>query len=194
MTDELVPQNTPVKKEKGFFREIFEFTVIALVIIVPFRLFIAQPYLVNGASMDPSFETGDYLIVDQLSYRFEKPARGSVIIFKYPNNPSVYFIKRVIGLPNETVVINGSQITIKDTAHPEGFVLDEPYVESRASDTINVTLGTDEYFVMGDNRAASSDSRAWGPLKAKFITGRPVVRLTPLNKIGILPGNHTFSE
>src|SRR4051812_20415331 len=114
-------QNPPLQpKKENFFWEIFKFTVIALIIILPIRLFIAQPFIVSGASMDPTFETGEYLIVDQLSYRTGDPVRGQVMIFRYPKDETKYFIKRVIGLPGETVSIDGTVVSIKNTAHPEG--------------------------------------------------------------------------
>lgn len=184
--------DTPKSKKKGgFFMEIVKFTTIAVIIVVPFRLFIAQPFIVSGASMDPTFENGEYLIVDQLSYRFEEPKRESVIVFKYPKDVSKFFIKRIIGLPGETVEISGTKVTIKNAEHPDGVVLNEPYVavNHEKQDSMTVTLKADEYFVMGDNRMGSSDSRTWGPVNTKLITGRPLMRLLPLQKIGFLPGN-----
>ncbi|MFO0718793.1 MAG: signal peptidase I [Candidatus Paceibacterota bacterium] len=187
------PQNdTPKqKKQSGFFMEIVKFTTIAVIIVVPFRLFIAQPFVVNGASMDPTFDTGEYLIVDQVTYKFEAPERGSVVIFKYPKDTTKFFIKRIIGLPGETVEISGTKVKIKNNEHPDGIILDEPYVaiNHEKQDSMTVTLKNNEYFVMGDNRSGSSDSRMWGPVNENLITGRPFVRLLPLQKIGLFPGN-----
>ncbi len=173
-------------------REWIQVIIIALVISLPIRFFIAEPFIVNGASMDPTFSTGQFLIVDRLSYRFESPSRGDVIVFEYPNNPSVYYIKRIIGLPGETLHIKDGKITVVNTAHPQGIQLDETYIDpAHAShDTLNVTLGPTEYFVMGDNRAQSSDSRSWGPLDQHFIIGRPIVRLLPPSAISVWPGEH----
>lgn len=179
------------KKPKGFWRELVEFALIAMIIVIPFRMYVAQPYIVNGASMDPTFKTGDYLIVDQISYRFHAPLRGSVIVFRYPKEPSIYFIKRVIGFPGETVSIKAGVVTITNTAHPEGIVLHEPYVKLTKIEDFTMTLKTDEYFVMGDNRAGSADSRYWGPLPSKDIVGRPVIQLFPLSNIHIVPGDKT---
>ncbi len=177
------------KKQEGFFSEIVRFTLVALVIVIPIRMFIAQPFIVQGASMEPTFETGQYLIVDQVTYRFEEPARGDVIVFKYPKDPSKFFIKRVIGIPGDTVKIDRDTVTIANEANPEGFELDEPYVLEMRPDTVMTeTLGTHEYFVMGDNRNASSDSRVWGVLRDDLIVGRAIVRLLPATEIGILPG------
>lgn len=175
--------------KKGFIREFIEFALIALLIVVPFRIFIAQPFIVNGLSMDPTFKNGEYLIVDQLSYRFETPERGSVIIFKYPKDTSKYFIKRVIGLPGETVVIKGGIVTIINATHPKGFILNEPYVKLPKQDDFNTTLESGNYFVLGDNRLGSADSRLWGPLPTEDIVGRPVLRLFPVSQLGTMPGD-----
>lgn len=179
----------PEVRSKSLIRELIEFAIIAVVIVIPFRMFIAQPFVVNGASMDPTFEDGEYLIVDQISYRFETPARGSVLIFKYPKNESKYFIKRVIGLPGETVKIKNGSVSIVNGENKEGFVLDEPYIAFPKSDSSEMTLDSDEYFVMGDNRLGSADSRYWGPVPKKDIVGRPLVRLFPLKTISLFPGD-----
>jgi signal peptidase I len=169
--------------------EVIRFSIIALLIVVPIRMFIAQPFIVSGASMSNTFETGQYLIVDQVSYHLEDPSRGDVIVFRYPRDPSKYFIKRIIGTPGDTIVIEDSVVTIIDAEHPEGFVLDEPYIKSmRASARIEETLGEREYFVMGDNRDESSDSRMWGVLQEERIIGRAFLRLFPPSTIDIFPG------
>lgn len=143
--------------------------------------------------MVPTFENNDYLVIDQLSYRFHEPARGDVIVFKYPLDTSKYFIKRIIGLPGETVEIRGNIVSIINAASPNGFILNEPYLLHVSSNDTVKTLGNTEYFVMGDNRSASADSRMWGPVDKKFITGRAVARLFPLNVIGINPGEATYA-
>src|SRR3990167_6511583 len=125
----------------NFWKELVKLILLSLLIVVPFRLYIAQPFIVEGASMVPTFETGNYLIVDELTYRFKTPERGSVLIFKYPRNPKKSFIKRVIGLPNETILIFDGQITIINAEYPKGFVLDESYVKLNKSDNLNYTLG-----------------------------------------------------
>jgi signal peptidase I len=172
------------------FKEILKFTFIALIIVIPVRTFIAQPFIVSGPSMNPTFGDKQYLIVDQISYRFQNPSREDVIVFKYPGNPKIYYIKRIIGLPNETVSITSGKITIKNIEHPNGIVLDDLYVaeEHRTIETLLVKLGPTEYFVMGDNRNESADSRIWGNLDKKYIIGRPFLRLLPLSKISLFPG------
>lgn len=179
---------------KYVFREIVIFAILALLIVVPFRIFIAQPFIVDGSSMVPTFENGQYLIVDQLTYRFHEPQRGDVITFRYPKNISVFFIKRIIGLPGETVEISPEgKITI-DHPGETPFTLSEPYIaqDHPSYTAAKYTLGNDEYFVMGDNRGASSDSRVWGPLPRKDIVGRVILRLLPPSKIGIFPGKSTY--
>lgn len=189
------PQATAPKKEESFFVEIIRFTLIALIIVIPIRVFVAQPFIVQGASMEPTFHTGEYLIVDQVSFRFEPPKRGEVIIFRYPKDPSKFFIKRVIAVPGDTLNINGNIVTITNAENPKGMVLDEPYVAEMRPDTIlTEKLGDHEYFVMGDNRDASSESRTWGILRDNFIVGRAFVRLLPPAVFSVLPGDATTIE
>ena len=183
-------ETTPPPKKEGFWSEIIRFSIIALIIVAPIRIFIAQPFIVSGASMEPTFESGQYLIVDQLTYRFEEPNRGDVIIFQYPRDPSKFFIKRVIALPGETIQIDGNIVTIQNGDDKEPFVLNEFYVDfMRPNTQLTQTLGEGEYFVMGDNRDASSDSRAWGILENDLIVGRAFVRLLPVTEVELLPGN-----
>ncbi len=170
--------------------DILQFAIITTLIVIPIRFYIAQPFVVNGASMDPTFENGQYLIVDEISYRFQKPARGDVIIFKFPLDPAKFLIKRIVGLPGETVSFKNDHIEIaKGTSTP--VVLAEPYIvfESREPNRV-VTLKDNQYYVLGDNRPKSYDSRLWGPLEGKDIIGRPVLRLFPFGAIGIFPGTN----
>lgn len=171
-------------------KEILTFVVLAVVIVVPIRVFVAQPFVVEGASMHPTFETADYLIIDQLSYRFNDPRRGDVIVFRYPNKPSIFYIKRVIGLPGETVHIEHGVATIT-RVDGTTLTLEEPYVVAEDATYDQTTaLGADQFFVMGDNRPRSSDSRVWGPLPREDIMGRAFFRLLPPGKVGFLPGSY----
>lgn len=181
-------QNEPVQKENTFV-EIVRFSVIALLIVIPIRMFVAQPFIVSGASMQETFHNGEYLIVDQVSYHLHSPERGDVVIFRYPRDPSKYFIKRIIGVPGDTLTIEDSTVTILNEAHPEGFILNEPYIKSmRPGVTITEELGDREYFVMGDNRDESSDSRVWGVLQEERIIGKAFLRLFPPQEFDVLPG------
>jgi signal peptidase I len=173
------------------FKEIVTFVILAVLIVLPIRLFLAQPFVVEGESMHPTFENGDYLIVDELTYRFETPRRGDVIVFRYPGNPSIFYIKRIVGLPNESVSINRGKVTITRTDGTK-LTLDESYAVSEdATYSENTHLGANEYFVLGDNRPNSSDSRVWGALPANDIIGKPVLRLLPPTEASVFPGNAT---
>ncbi len=186
----LIEETTEVEnKIGGQLPEIIRFSIIALLIVFPIRLFIAQPFIVSGASMEETFQNGEYLIVDQVSYYLQKPERGDVVIFRYPLDPSKFFIKRVIGTPGDTVVIEGDKVTIKNESHPEGLVLSEPYIaEMNPNNNLVEELGPREYFVMGDNRDHSSDSRAWGVLQEDRIVGRAFLRLFPPQSADVWPG------
>jgi signal peptidase I len=168
-----------MKKLLSFVWEIAKIVIIALIIVVPIRYFLFQPFFVRGQSMEPNFEDGDYLIIDEISYRFRDPQRGEVVVFKYPNDPSQRYIKRIIGLPGETIEIEDGQLIIsKDTEE----VLDESdYLSSSVftQGEIQFSLGEDKYFVLGDNRESSSDSRRWGPLPRENIVGKVFLRAWP---------------
>lgn len=185
---EVFPEAETLKQESSFWGEVFRFAIIATLIVLPIRLYIAQPFIVSGASMVPTFESGDYLIVDEVSYRFEKPERGDVIVFRFPEDPSTFFIKRIIGLPGEKIAMKGGKVQV--TGRDDSVqTLDETYLEDYPNgDFDTVLLGYDEYFVMGDNRNASADSRIWGALPKKLIVGRALVRLFPLSDIELYPG------
>lgn len=184
------------EKKENMISEIVRFSLVALIIVLPIRLFIAQPFIVSGESMETTFSTGQYLIVDQLSYHFEEPQRGDVIVFRYPKDPSKFFIKRVIGVPGDTVeVIAGQQVKITNTTHPEGVTLDEYYIQDmKPGASVTEKLGENEFFVMGDNRNKSSDSRAWGVLQRDKIIGRAFLRLFPFTNVGVLPGQIDISK
>ena len=184
------------QKKSNEYLSLTIYSVVALALAFFIRFFIAAPYLVQGASMDATFHSNDYLIVDRISYRFAEPQRGDVIVFRYPRDPSRSFIKRVIGLPGETMVLDGHSVRVINTAHPDGFVLDEPYVGSRNTheNHLRITVSDAEYFVLGDNRDESADSRIWGLLPREDIIGRALVRLYPFHDININPGNATYQK
>jgi len=183
-------------KPDGVVDDLIKFALIALLVVVPIRLYVAQPFVVQGASMEPTFHGGEYLIVDQMSYRFNEPERGDVVIMRYPKDESIFFIKRIIGLPGETVELSGERVSIGHGESAEPFTLDESFLEpDRLQNQYGVyTLGSDEYFVMGDNRKESSDSRSWGALKRREIVGRAYLRLLPTTRIGVAPGEHSYEK
>ncbi len=167
-----------------FIWEVLKITIIALAIVVPIRYLIFQPFFVKGQSMEPNFKDGDYLIIDELSYRLRMPERGEVIVFKYPNDTSQRYIKRIIGLPGEKVSIQNDKITIADqqgvkTLNESGYLSSSIFTTGN----LDVTLGFDEYFVLGDNRSFSSDSRAWGLVPRQDIIGRVLIRAWPVGAL-----------
>jgi len=183
-------QNTEPKPTfKQEVKEFIRFFIIALAVIIPLRLYVMQPFVVSGASMYPTFKNHDYLIVDKISYIVSTPHRGDVVVFQYPNDPSKYFIKRMIGLPGDHIIIKEGKITIYNTEHPDGLKLDETsYIPDPQLDNIDKIVPADSYYVMGDNRKESYDSRGWGVLPKKLLTGRAFLRLYPFNAISVLPG------
>ncbi len=168
-----------------FILEVLQIVAISAAIIIPIRYFLIQPFYVKGASMEPNFYDHEYLIIDELSYRFHHPERGQIIVFRYPRDPSQFFIKRVIGLPGETVEVSNNQVIISNTDHPNGVALQEPYIGERPTNgKERITLGEDEYWVMGDNRDESMDSRSFGAVRRSAIVGRVWVRGLPLSRLG----------
>ncbi len=180
-------------KKKESIWDIIKFIFLALIIVIPIRLFIAQPFLVNGRSMDPTLKNHDYLIVDELSYHLREPRRGEVIVFKYPLNKKEHFVKRLIGLPGDTISIINGTVTIK-TKEGQTLLLDEPYVVNHSYESlVDIVVPEDQLFVMGDNRAESYDSRMWKFLPRKLATGRALIRLYPFSNIDVLPGQETYN-
>jgi len=168
-----------MKKAISFIWEVVKIVIIAVVIVVPIRYFLFQPFFVRGQSMNPNFENGDYLIIDEISYRFREPQRGEVIVFNPPQKPSQRFIKRIIGLPGEIVEIKGGRVTVYNTEGQK--VLDESdYISDIPTEgNLRITLRRDEYFVLGDNRPFSYDSRRFGALPKENIIGRVIFRAWP---------------
>lgn len=167
--------------------ELLKIVVISLVIIIPIRYFLIQPFYVKGASMEPNFYDHEYLIIDEISYRFNDPVRGDIIVFRYPRNPQEYFIKRLIALPGESVQIKDGQVIIYNEGSPDGKVLEEKYLsddlKTYGMTDEKVDLGDNEYFVLGDNRNSSKDSRSFGPVNESYLTGRVLFRGWPFDRI-----------
>ncbi len=182
----------------GFFLEIVKIFLMAIFIILPIRMFLFQPFFVQGASMEPNFEDGQYLIVNEFGYKKtdlgfftvepkKNLERGEVVVFRYPRDHRVFFIKRIIGLPGEKIKISDGKIVIYNKKNPNGFTLAEPYLPKniKTLGDIDYQIKSDEYFVLGDNRMHSSDSRIWGPVKKQEIIGRVFLRAWPLDKVAI---------
>lgn len=170
----------------SFFWEVIKMVILSLAIIVPIRYFLVQPFFVKGASMEDDFHNGDYVLIDELSYRFNRPQRGDVVVFRSPQDTSQFFIKRVIGLPGETLQIRNNEMVITNEQYPKGFVLDEAaYLDKgqRTTGDFKINIDQNEYFVLGDNRSHSSDSRIWGAVNRRLIIGRVFLRAWPLNKV-----------
>ena len=165
--------------------ELAKVALLAALVVVPLKLFVFQPFVVRGDSMEPNFHDGDYLIVDELSYRFRNPERGEVIVFHFPGDHSRQYIKRIIGLPGERVALEGGRITVSSSEEEEGsFVLHESsYLpkEGETGGSSSFALKKGEYFVLGDNRKFSSDSRAWGAVPQDQIIGRTLLRAFPFS-------------
>ncbi len=179
----------PTKNWLLEIREAIKVLLVSLAIVLPIRYFIAQPFIVRGASMEPNFFDREYLVVDEISYLLREPQRGEAVVFRYPKDPRQFFIKRVIGLPGERVEIKSGKIKIFNSTHLTGLTLEESYLQSSELATnpdLVSTLGSKDYFVLGDNRNFSSDSRFWGSLDRRFFIGRVIFRAWPLSQLGVI--------
>jgi len=187
-------EESALKSVGAFVWDLVKILIIALIIIIPFRTFVAEPFVVSGSSMLPNFHDSDYLIVNRLTYISGNPERGDVIVLKFPKDPSQFFIKRVIGLPGEKVCFSpdckdsdeDGHVYIFNSLHPEGFKLAEPYISQETRGEAQAQpLGSSEYFVLGDNRGASSDSRVWGILPRDLIIGKVWLKVFPFSDFGV---------
>ena len=187
MRDNYYYEPTRFGQIKEFVWELIKVVVISLAIIVPVRYFLIQPFFVKGASMEPNFYNHEYLIIDEITYRLDEPQRGDVVVFKYPRDPDQYFIKRIVGLPEEKLELKGGQVYIYNDQYPLGQLLDEAYLprETKTRGEQSETLDQDEYFVLGDNRGSSMDSRSFGVLKRGLIVGRVWFRGWPFERMDL---------
>jgi len=169
----------------SFLWDVVKLVILAFIIVWPIHKFVFQPFLVQGPSMEPSFFDKEYLIVEEISYRFKHPQRGEVVVFRSPNNPKDYLIKRVIGLPNERVMIKKGGVMIYNNSRTGGFKLDELYLPPglMTGGDVDVQIGSNQYFILGDNRSVSLDSRSFGVVDRQSIIGRVWLRGWPLNRI-----------
>ena len=172
---------------RKFIWDLLEVVIVSAVVVLPIRQFLVQPFFVQGQSMEPNFHNSDYLIIDELTYRLREPQRGEVVVFKFPGDTSQYYIKRIIGLPGETLEIERNRIIVFNREYPGGLAIKEDYLDesSRQADLgkTKITLGEDEFYVLGDNRRSSYDSRRWGVLPRSDIVGRVWVRAWPVNAV-----------
>ncbi|MBI3384620.1 signal peptidase I [Candidatus Gottesmanbacteria bacterium] len=178
-----------VKRIGAFFLDAIETVVIALAIFVVIYLFLIQPHQVKGSSMYPNFIDGEYILTDKISYRLHLPQRGDVIVFKAPKDHEIDFIKRIIGLPGEVVKVSGGFVYINEKQLSEVY-LPKDYVTKPGSFLTldqNAIVAPDEYFVLGDNRSHSSDSREWGFVKKEEIIGKAWFRYWPVSQLGFVP-------
>ena len=159
--------------------EIIEIVLISIVTVFLIRNFLAQPFLVSGASMEPTFDNRDYLIIDEITYRFREPERGEVIVFRYPQDPKVYFIKRIVGLPGDRVVIKNGKVVVYSGGQ-------EIKISGDTNGSVDRTLGEGQYFVLGDNRYNSFDSRNWGPVPRENIIGLTRLKIFPINEFELI--------
>jgi len=181
-----------------FLWDLFKTAVIVVIIAFGIKYFLVQPFIVDGNSMQPNFQNNEYLLVEKISPKLQNLKRGDVIVFHPPGQTNTNYIKRIIGLPGEKVEITGNKIKIFNKNHPEGVFLDEAYlanniktVTEKQDETYN--MGNDEFFVMGDNREHSSDSREFGNLPKGNIVGRAWLNVYPFSKFGLIQ-HQTFSE
>lgn len=179
---------SPIKSLGSFVWELVQVLVLALVIIVPVRFFVAEPFIVSGHSMDPTFNDKQYLIINKLTYLYDSPKRGEVIVLKNPHNDKEFFIKRIVGLPGDMVYFENGKVFIKNSQNPQGQALNEFYLPKNLITTGSpavIALKSKEYFVLGDNRPASNDSRSWGVLPESDIVGKVFIRVLPLSEFKV---------
>lgn len=178
--------NARLQQAGTFLWEMIKVVAISLAIILPIRYFLVQPFYVKGASMEPNYHDYEYLIIDELTYRFNEPQRGDVVVLRNPSNPREYFIKRVIGLPGDMVTVANGKVSVNGEELDESAYLDDT-VATYTSAKATVTLEDNQYFVLGDNRPVSHDSRRFGPIDESEFIGRVWVRAWPFNRFAVFP-------
>ncbi len=159
-------------------------TTILLAFIL--RFFVIQPFVVEGSSMEPNFHNEEYIVIDKISYRFRPPQRGEVVVLHPPIQPDQNYIKRIIGLPGEKISIQDGDVFINGQKIEESYLGTENHKTEPLNQRESATLGPDEYFVLGDNRSHSSDSREWGKLPKENIEGRTWVIAYPFSNFQIV--------
>lgn len=190
-------ENIEQKKQEPLWRELLKIAIVVGLAILVVRFFVFKPFYVKGASMEPAYFDHEYLIIDEITYRFNEPKRGDVVVFRPPVNTTDYYIKRVIGLPGETVKVINGDVIIFNNDNPQGFKLDESsYLIHKGTqeESIVLKLGANQYFVLGDNRPVSSDSRRFGAVDRSAIVGRTYLRGWPLTRLGVVANAVTYES
>ncbi|QQG50230.1 MAG: signal peptidase I [Candidatus Berkelbacteria bacterium] len=161
--------------------EVVKVVAIVFLSAIVIRTFVFQPFVVEGSSMEGNFHNGEYLFIEKISYKLKVPKRGDVIVFRYPRDVRYNYIKRVIGLPGETIQIKNGHVYVAGELLKEDYLKNDEgtFVDNNRDLDYEVTLEKGQYFVMGDNRGHSSDSREWGPLDERFVIGRSALVLYP---------------
>lgn len=179
---------SPRSTKAEYVGEFLKIFITAAAIILPIRLFLVQPFYVKGASMEPNFYENEYLIIDKITPIFRQYQRGEVIVFRYPKSDNRFLIKRVIGLPGESIDIRNQQIRITNKQYPNGLILDEETYNPRELRDVPVsfTLTNNEFFVLGDNRPVSLDSESFGPITKDQIVGRVFFRGLPISRVTLI--------
>jgi len=167
-------------KRSHLAREIIETLALTLIIFLVIH-FTVQNYMIEGPSMQPSLNNNQFVLVNKLAYLFHAPERGDVIVFHFPNDTTKDLIKRVIGLPGDTIVITSNTVQVN------GVVLKEPYISRAVNPNVpKYTVPPNDYFVLGDNRPVSDDSRDWGYVPRSYIIGKAVLVYWPVNNWQII--------
>jgi signal peptidase I len=189
MSDEnFYQEETTGESFKSFIWETIKIVIICLVIVLPVRAYVIQPFYVKGASMEPNFHDHEYLIINEIGYRLSEPTRGEIVVFKHTDTEQSYYIKRIIGLPGERVTIKDNEIYIYNQEKPDGFKLNEGEYLPKTTVTdgeVDVKLKANEYYVLGDNRMSSLDSRRFGPITRESMVGKTWLRGWPFDKFKV---------
>lgn len=186
----MLEKNSRLRENLKVVADLLYNVAVIVVIVAVIKYTLASPFQVSGNSMLPNLHNQEFLIVDKLSYYLHEPERGDIIVLIPPQDTEVYYVKRIIGLPGEKIEFLDGQVIIHSKDHPEGVKLEEPYLSADNAQTYWPThenkiidIPQDNFFVMGDNRRASNDSRSWGILNRHNIEGRAWFVFLPFNEI-----------
>lgn len=178
-----------IKRAVAAFFDFLQGIVVVLALLVMVYLFIMSPQEINGESMEPNFHNGEFILTNKVLYKFRQPERGDVVIFKSPPDPTIDYIKRIIGLPGDTVTVQNNAMYVNGQKVVEPYLApDTPiFGGTFLAEGQSIVLTPDTYFMMGDNRAHSSDSRDFGPVNESAFIGTAVFRYWPLSALGPIP-------